>query len=373
MKKVYYIILILALLALSVFLVLQTVEIRQISDDERISQQMESIKTYVTTDSAEREPQTIAPSPPETTAPETILVETTAPETTAPETTAPVTTAPETTAPVTTAPETAAPVTTVPETTAPVTTVPETTVPVTTVPETTVPVITVPETTVSVTTVPQTTAPVTTVPETEAPKQEPVFLDFDAMREINPDIHAWIEIEGTNVDYPVLQSPTDDERYLNHNVEGDVHVCGSLFTQATYNSTDFNDPVTVIYGHTMMSGVFFGQLQDVYSEAESFREHQKIQLYLPGETRTYTVFAAVPYDTQHILHTYGNFEKKYWFNRFIKSIFEIRDMTAQFDEEYTPSYGDPVIILSMCYKQSVTRRYLVLAVLSEASTPTAIQ
>lgn len=345
MKRFFVILLILALAVLAVLLVLQTVEIRQVqgSDDARISQQMESLKTFVTTDPSQRVPETIAPVPTETASPETLPAETTAAETTAAATTAPGTETAETTVPQPVMPQTtAAPETTVPETKAPATSAPETAV------------------------------PPTSAAETVPPAAETALLDFDAMRKVNPDIHAWLEIEGTNVDYPVLQSPTDDERYLNHTVEGDVHVCGSLFTQATYNSTDFDDPVTIIYGHTMMSGVFFGQLQDVYSDAGSFREHQKIRIYLPGETREYTVFAAVPYDTTHILHTY-DFSKKYWYNRFFDGIFDIRDLTAQFDGENAPSYGDRVVILSMCYKQSVTRRYLVMAVLSEESSPMAEQ
>lgn len=205
-------------------------------------------------------------------------------------------------------------------------------------------------------------------PETQLPETEPTIapateatLDFQTMWETNPDICAWIEIEGTKVDYPVLQSPDDDNKYLNTAADGSYYIGGSIFTQATYNSRDFNDPVTLIYGHTMLSGTLFGQLQTTYSGAEGFAEHREIRLYLPEEVRTYTVFAAVPYSNIHIPATY-DFTKEYWFHNFFDSISDIRELGAQFDREITPEYDDRVIILSTCMNEDSTRRFLVMAI-----------
>ena len=62
---------------------------------------------------------------------------------------------------------------------------------------------------------------VTDVPVTEQPEPaEEIPIDFAALQEVNPDIYAWIRIEGTNIDYPVGQSSTDDSYYLNHTIEG---------------------------------------------------------------------------------------------------------------------------------------------------------
>lgn len=196
-----------------------------------------------------------------------------------------------------------------------------------------------------------------------SPASEPL-LDFDAIREVNPDIHAWISIAGLKLDYPVLQHPTDDEWYLRRAYDKSDYIGGCLFTQCSYNSTDFNDPVTVIYGHTMRSGAFFGELQKVYTDAKGFFEHNDITIYLPGEVRHYTVFAAVPYDSIHILHTY-DFSNEYWFNNFFKSVFSVRALGAQFDSDQRPSYGDRVIILSTCLNQDSTQRFLVMARLAE--------
>jgi len=207
--------------------------------------------------------------------------------------------------------------------------------------------------------------------ETEIPEKETshsqsdkvfdTLLDFPYMWKTNPDICAWIEIDGTKVNYPVLQNPSNDQKYLNTAIDGSYYIGGSLFTQATYNSTDFNDPVTIIYGHTMRSGALFGQLQSTYSSPTGFSEHSEIKLYLPDEVRYYTVFAAVPYSNIHILDAY-DFSKEYWYNNFIGGVMDIRAFGAQFDKDIVPEPGDRILILSTCLNEDSTQRYLVMAI-----------
>lgn len=203
-----------------------------------------------------------------------------------------------------------------------------------------------------------------TVALTQSPHENHLTIDFERLWKVNPDVHAWIEIEGTKVDYPILQSPTDDNKYLTTALDGSYYIGGSIFTQATYNAKDFNDPVTVIYGHTMRSGTLFGQLQPVFTSTEGFAEHSEIKIYLPEEVRRYTVFAAVPYENWHILHTY-DFSVKYWYRNFFDSIGKIRSIGAKFNREITPEYGDRVIILSTCLNEDSTKRFLVMAILQE--------
>lgn len=188
-----------------------------------------------------------------------------------------------------------------------------------------------------------------------------VSLDFNSMWETNKDICAWIEIDGTKVDYPVLQSKEDDSKYLTTAADGSYYIGGSLFTESKYNSSDFNDPVTIIYGHTMKSGALFGQLQKVYSSESGFASHSEIKLYLPNEVRSYTVFAAVPYSNMHILDAY-DFSNRYWYKSFFEDVFETRAFGTQFNSEISPEHGDRVIILSTCLNEDRTKRFLVMAI-----------
>ena len=190
------------------------------------------------------------------------------------------------------------------------------------------------------------------------------LVDFAALQQLSGDIYAWITIDGTSVDYPILQHPADDDYYLTHAFDGSGYAGGSVFTQGTYNTRSFDDPVTVVYGQTTESGVMFGPLQTVYSEATGFAEHSDIRIYLPGEVRHYTVFAAVPYDDRNILENY-DFTEKYWYKNFFASIKQIRSIGSNINRDITPEYGDRVMILSTFLRGDSTKRFLVMAVLND--------
>lgn len=187
------------------------------------------------------------------------------------------------------------------------------------------------------------------------------LVDFTELQKKYPDIYAWITIDGTRVDYPILQHPTEDEFYLTHAYDGSDYIAGAVFTQGTYNSKTFDDPLTMIYAHNLKSGIMFGSLQPTYSDAEGFKTHSDIKIYLPGEVRHYTVFAAVPYDDQHILWSY-DFSDEYWFNSFFTSIRQIRTLGSNFNSNLEVEPGDHVIVLSTCLRGDNTQRYLVMAV-----------
>ena len=198
----------------------------------------------------------------------------------------------------------------------------------------------------------------------ERPHHNDSLLDFTNLKAINPDIYAWITIPGTVVDYPILQSPTDDSFYLTHSHDGSYFIGGSLFSEHEFNSTDFNDPVTLIYGHYMRSGKLFGSLQSTYSYQSSFNEHQDIIIYLPGEVRHYRVFAAVPYDTSHILY-YHNFKDPDHYRSFLNRILSTTGSEAKFDSSIVPEPGDRLLVLSTCLNGDNSARYLIISVLED--------
>ncbi len=57
-------------------------------------------------------------------------------------------------------------------------------------------------------------------------------IDFEELQEMNPDIYAWIEIPGTQINYPIVQSAGDDDYYLNHTIEGEEGYPGSIYTES---------------------------------------------------------------------------------------------------------------------------------------------
>lgn len=196
------------------------------------------------------------------------------------------------------------------------------------------------------------------------PEENTLTVDFEALQAINPDIYAWIEIPGTDISYPVLQSPDNDRQYLRTNSDGEYSAGGAIFSEATYNSTDFDDPVTILYGHHMNAGnLMFGHLQDYYSDPEFLDSDTHIRIYTRDGMQEYAVFAAVPFNRNHILY-YNDMQDPYEFTNYFDSVLAIRELGAYINEEHAPSDpSDRVLILSTCLAGNNTRRFLVMATL----------
>ncbi len=212
---------------------------------------------------------------------------------------------------------------------------------------------------------PKPTATTTTVASsmsttsTTKPYVSPV--DFQSLQEVNSDIYAWIRIDGTPVDYPVVQSPTDDSFYLDHDSDKQYNINGAIFSEHQYNSRDFSDPVTVLYGHNMASGEMFGEFQSLYWDRDFLLENDDITIYLPDREMHFEIFAALPYSRMHLLYYYQT-EKKAAFDLLINDIYATRKLSAVLIEERKPEFGDQVLVLSTCLSGDNRYRYLVLGV-----------
>lgn len=186
-------------------------------------------------------------------------------------------------------------------------------------------------------------------------------VDFAALQKINPDIYAWVEIPGTAISYPVLQRADDNSYYVRRNLYGKKDAAGTVFTE-NYNSRDFTDRNTVIYGHYMKNGTFFTGLH-LFIDADFFAENRYVYIYTPEKTLTYKIFAAYPYDTRHLLLSF-DYSDPYVFGKVFESVFAVRDMSAQIAGDVTlDRENDRVLTLSTCFYGDEKRRFLLQAVL----------
>ena len=114
--------------------------------------------------------------------------------------------------------------------------------------------------------------------EEEETKPIPPQVDWVNLKAINGDIIGWIQIEGTEISYPIVKG-TDNSYYLKHTFEKNTNAAGAIFMDYT-NSSDFQDCNTLIYGHNMKNGTMFHDLVN-YKEESYFRQHQNIIIYTP--------------------------------------------------------------------------------------------
>lgn len=162
---------------------------------------------------------------------------------------------------------------------------------------------------------------------------------------------AWLTVDDTGIDYPVMQG-ADNAEYLNKDPYGGYSVAGSIFLDA-HNAPDFSDPYSLIYGHHMEHGLMFGTL-DSFLDKDYFDSHREGTLVvINGVSYRLELFAAMETDAS------------------VRSIFDpawqedplpyIREHAAIW---YEPE-GDCLIGLSTCKSLETTERIVVFGVLHE--------
>jgi len=109
-----------------------------------------------------------------------------------------------------------------------------------------------------------------------AAAEDVVKIDFEKLLEINEDVVGWIMIEGTNINYPILQS-YDNNYYLRRDINRHISKSGSIYMD--YRNDGFSDKNTVLYGHNMKNGTMFAELEKIYSG--ELGNDVKIRVFVP--------------------------------------------------------------------------------------------
>lgn len=110
-------------------------------------------------------------------------------------------------------------------------------------------------------------------------------IDWDYLKSVNEDIVAWIEIEETNINYPILKDK--DTYYLKHSFDKKYNSNGSIFTT---DSAPFINAETIVYGHNMKNGSMFSNLGNYLNE-DFLYSHLKFKIYTPESNYEATVFS----------------------------------------------------------------------------------
>ena len=181
--------------------------------------------------------------------------------------------------------------------------------------------------------------------------------------EQNPDMIGWLSIEGTVIDYPVVRTPGDNEKYLRLGFDGAYATGGTLFLDERC------DPVVekvtanqMIYGHDMHDGTMFGDLH-LYAGEEYGKEHSLIRFDTLHEVGEYQLLAAfytqVYYTTDTCFKYYQFFdaENEEEFNDYVENVKAL----AEYDTGVSAEFGDTLLTLSTCSDHVENGRFVVVA------------
>lgn len=113
---------------------------------------------------------------------------------------------------------------------------------------------------------------------------------FEELLAINGDVKAWLTLDNTAIDYPVVQGETNFS-YINTDVYGNFSLAGSIFLDSSCDGT-FQESYSLLYGHHMDESKMFGDL-DLYKDEEFFNENTTGTLILPDRTYHLEIFACL--------------------------------------------------------------------------------
>ena len=203
--------------------------------------------------------------------------------------------------------------------------------------------------------------PVPTPAPTPVPTPEAVVNPYRDAFLSNEDMIAWIQIPGTNIDYPVMWTPADEEYYLYRDFDGSDNKNGSLIL----DTDSCVEPLTtnlIIHGHNMKSGAMFGRLTDYQQEAFC-QEHSNIILYTEGCQRNYeviAVFRSQVFRKSDDVFKFYNFFQADTQEEFDDFYNNIKEMSL-YDTGVTAEFGDHFITLSTCVYHVENGRFVVVA------------
>jgi len=120
------------------------------------------------------------------------------------------------------------------------------------------------------------------------------YVDFEALSSRYPGIVGWIKLEGTPINYPVMQYSNNDH-FLTRLPDGTSHRSGSIFLDYR-NKSDFSDKSILIYGHESRTNEMFATLKS-YRNQEFYNENPIIHLYTPENDYEIIIFAG------HLAHS----------------------------------------------------------------------
>lgn len=186
-------------------------------------------------------------------------------------------------------------------------------------------------------------------------------VDFDLLEEINPELYAWIRIPNTKIDYPIAQHEGEEQNfYLYHDMYQNPQFAGCIYSQ-NYNSKDFSDPVTVLYGHNMKNRSMFQNLFN-FKDADFFEENKYVYIYTRDKIRVYEIYAAYPYDDRNIMVSF-DFTDKQVLEEYLEESQQPRFMEALVREGVALTTDSQILTLSTCVAGQTDQRFLVQAVL----------
>lgn len=187
------------------------------------------------------------------------------------------------------------------------------------------------------------------------------MLQVEELKKENEDVVGWLQIEDSNINFPVLQG-SDNEYYITHNYKKEKSKDGAIFLDKDYN-WDIPSSNLLIYGHNNKNGNMFQELLN-YKEESYYLKHPIIKFTTINEDSNYEIISVflsrVYYKNEKDVFRYyyfinANNEEEY--NNYVSE----SKKASLYDTGKTAKYGDQLLTLSTCEYSQEDGRFVVIA------------
>lgn len=186
------------------------------------------------------------------------------------------------------------------------------------------------------------------------------ILQLEELQKENKDIIGWLEIEGTNINYPVMQTDNNDY-YMNHNYKKEYSAPGSLFLDKDFDLINGSSNY-LIYGHRNKNGLMFEDLLKYESE-DFYKEHKKVKFTTNEEDVEYEILAVfysrLYYKSEKDVFRYYYFinaENEEEYSNFVTNA----KKASIYDTGVNAKYGDQLLTLSTCAYHTEDGRFAIV-------------
>lgn len=192
-------------------------------------------------------------------------------------------------------------------------------------------------------------------------KMDMLSVNFDELKKKNPDTVGWIKVNGTNINYPVVQTKNNDY-YLNHSYDKTSNKAGWVFADYRNNFTTF-DKNTIIYAHGRVDTTMFGSLKNILQSSwYNNKNNHIIKFSTTKENTLWQVFSVytIKAESYYITTNFNSLDK---YSEFLNTLKE----RSKVKFSAIPTNKDKIITLSTC-KDSKGNRVVMHAKLIKIET-----
>lgn len=176
-------------------------------------------------------------------------------------------------------------------------------------------------------------------------KMNLIDVDFKELRKVNKQVKGWIQVNGTNINYPFVQT-NDNKYYLTHSFNKEYNRAGWVFLDYR-NKLNNNDKNTILYAHGRLDKTMFGSLKNILkSDWLNNTNNYIVRLSTEYENTLWQVFSVyrIPTTSDYLQIEFNN-----------KDFVEFSDKLisrSDYDFKTTINQNDRILTLSTCYNKN---------------------